>query len=161
MLLAMPEVVQLREIPESIRSMSAMNDPGYVDVFTLATSRAGSRSAEQWARAVLEDAAGAAGQVVWRGVVGLSLAWRVLPNHVAGWEIAERGQDWIRAEATSWFLTAHLVIWVDQDMVGVATFIGYDRPGVAARLWPPMAAVHRRAMPRVLDKAALVPLAAA
>jgi hypothetical protein len=125
----------------------------YVDLFTLTTSAAVGGSPEQWARAGVEDAAGLAGQFVWRVLLGLRLERRSSPNHVAGWKIVRRADSWIVLEAASWFLTAQIVVQVGDGKVSVATFIRYDRP-IAALVWAPLSAGHRRAMPGLLRQAA-------
>lgn len=149
----MPTVIQQRNVPEAIRSLSTLAPPDYVDLFTVTTSGAAGRSPEQWARAGLEDAAGLQGQFVWRVLLGLRLERRPSQGHVAGWKIADRGGNWLRLEAASWFLTAHVVVQVDDGQSSVATFIRYDRP-IAAFIWPPLSAFHRKAMPGLLRHAA-------
>ncbi len=147
----MPTVLQRHDVPRSIRSLTPMA-PDYMDLFSVATSGAQTWSAEQWARAAVDRAAGMAGQFVWRIVLGLRLGRRRSPEHVAGWKIADRGERWIRVEATSWFLTAHLVVLVGDDEVSFATFLRYDRPP-ARVLWPRLSSVHRYAMPGLLHRA--------
>lgn len=147
----MPTVLQERNVPEAIRSLSTFAPADYVDLFTVGTGAA--RGApEEWARAGVEEAAGRAGQFVWRVILGLRLERRPSPDHVAGWKIAERGEDWIRLEAASWHMTAHIVVQVDDDRLSIATFIRYDNP-IAALVWPPLSNVHRRAMPGLLRRA--------
>jgi hypothetical protein len=68
---------------------------------------------------------------------------------VGAWRIADRGEDWIRLEASSWLLTAHLVIRQGDEHLSAGTFIPYDRP-IAALIWVPASAVHRRLMPGLL-----------
>ncbi len=147
----METVLRRRDVPQSIRSLTPMA-PDYVDLFAVTTSGSSGRSAEEWARAGINHAAGLAGQFVWRVLLGLRLAPRHSPDHVGGWKIADRGGNWIRLEAASWFLTAHIVIQVEDDQVSVATFIHYDRP-IAALVWPRLSAGHRRAMPGLLRRA--------
>jgi hypothetical protein len=142
-------VLQRGEVPEAIRLLSSLN-PDYVDVCTAMTSGATWRSPEEWARAAVESAAGFGGQFVWRVILGLRL--QSGPRHVGGWEVAGQGENWITLEASSWFLTAHLVIKVDDEQVSVATLIRYDR-AVAALMWTPVSVVHRRAMPSLLRHA--------
>jgi hypothetical protein len=144
-----PTVFQQRNVPEAIRSLSTLTSPDYVDLFTITTDRAARRSPEQWARAGIEDAAGLAGQFIWRALCGLRLERRTSPDYLGGWKIANRGNSWIRLEAASWFMTAHIVFQVDDGQLSVATFIRYDRP-TAALIWPPFSAVHRLAMPDLL-----------
>jgi len=143
-----PTVFQQRNVPQAIRSLSTMTSPDYVDLFTIKTHGAAGRSPEQWAHAAV-DAAGLAGQFVWRVPCGLRLERRPSPDYVGGWKIADRGDRWIRLEAASWFMTAHIVVQVDDGQLSVATFIRYDRP-TAALVWPPLSAGHRVLMPGLL-----------
>lgn len=146
---SVPAVSRQQPVPEQIRALSTMTDPSYVDVFTM-TGGVPGRSPEQWARVLFEDVAGRAGQFIWRILLGLRLT--ASPHRVAGWQIADRGDDWIRLEARSWFLTGHLVVRADDAHVSLATFIHYDRP-VASRIWPPLAKKHRQVAPDLLRDA--------
>jgi hypothetical protein len=150
---AMTDVRRRREAPEAIRSLHAVVDADYVDVFTVSTEGLANASPERWARAGVEHGAGSGGQFVWRGILGLRLDGRPSEDRIGGWTIAERADDWIRLEATSWFLTAHIIVHVGADQVSVATCVHYDR--LPARIvWPRLAVVHRRAMPGLLRRAA-------
>jgi hypothetical protein len=142
-------VVQQHDVPEAVRRVSAMARPDYVDLFTVAASGAGEASPEQWGRAAVEDVAGLGGQFVWRVMCGLRLDPRPANDRVGGWKLAERGDRWLRLEAASWFMTAHLVVMRDDDGVSVATFIRYDRMA-GAIIWPTLAVVHRALMPGLL-----------
>jgi hypothetical protein len=44
----MPSVIQQRNIPEVIRSLSGMDSPDYIDLFTVKTNGAPHASLEQW-----------------------------------------------------------------------------------------------------------------
>lgn len=145
----MPSVTQQRDIPEATRSSSGMDGPDYSDLFTVTIHGAADASPERWSRTAIEDVAGLGGQFIWRGVLGLRLQSRPSMERVGGWKIADRGADWIRLEASSWFLTAHLVIRLDDEHLSMGTFIRYDRP-IAALIWVPASGVHRRLMPGLL-----------
>jgi hypothetical protein len=145
----MPSVIQQRNIPDVIRSLSGMERPDYIDLFTVTTDGAPHASPEQWFRTALEDVASRGGQFIWRGVLGLRLKSGPSTERVAGWKIADRGEDWIRLEASSWFMTAHLVTRLDDKHLSAATFIRYDDP-IAPLIWAPLSAVHRRLMPGLL-----------
>jgi hypothetical protein len=147
----MPSVMQQHNIPAVIRSLSGMDSPDYVDLFTVTTKGAADASPEQWSRTGIEDVAGVGGQFIWRGVLGLQLRSRPSTERVGGWRIAGRGEDWIRLEASSWFLTAHLVIRLDDEHLSLGTFIRYEHP-IAALIWVPASAVHRRLMPGLLHQ---------
>jgi hypothetical protein len=147
-----PTVVQQRNLPEAIRSLSALTSPDYVDLFTVTASGATDRSPEQWARVALEGASPTGRFIVWQVLCGLRLEPQPSPDYVAGWKIADRGDSWIRIEAASWFMTAHAVVQVEDGQVSVALFIRYDRP-IAVLVWPPLSIGHRRAMPGLLRHA--------
>ena len=145
----MSSVSQRRNIPEAIRSIGGMDGPDYIDLFTVTTNGAADASPKRWSRTAFEDVAGLGGQFIWRGVLGLRLKSRPSTERVGGWKIGDRGEDWIRLEASSWFLTAHLVIRLDDEHLSAGTFIRYDR-AIAALIWVPLSAVHRRLMPGLL-----------
>jgi hypothetical protein len=148
----MPTAGQRRNVPDEVRVLASLSRIDYVDLFSVTAPGARNSSPEQWARAV-DVAAGVGGQFVWRVGLGLRLAARTSPDHVAGWAIAKRSPEWIRLEAASWFLTAHLVLQVGDAEVSAATFIRYDR-APASIVWPRAAVIHRRAMPGLLIRAA-------
>ncbi|GAA0984281.1 hypothetical protein GCM10009555_057710 [Acrocarpospora macrocephala] len=138
-------------IPESIRALSSLSRIDYVDYFTLSTDA--DATPEQWARAMFGDVPSAAEQLIWRVLLGFRLSLGRSPDTVAGWHIAERGEDWIRLEATSWFLTGNLLVQATDGQVSLGTFLRYDRR-LGHSVWPPLSAVHRLLVPGVLRDAA-------
>jgi hypothetical protein len=50
--------VGTHDVPEAVRSLTTIAQPDYVDLFKVTTPGAADRSAEEWARAVLEHAGG-------------------------------------------------------------------------------------------------------
>ncbi len=145
-------VVGLANIPDGIRCRDTLTSPDYADLYTVATTGTADMSAEEWARAALEDTpTGRSAPRLWR-LLGLRLGPTSSPDHVQGWEIADRGDDWIRIETTSWCMTAHAVIQVDEGQVSIALFLRYDRP-IAAVIWSPVSVMHRRAVPVMLHQA--------
>jgi hypothetical protein len=145
-------VVGLSNIPEAIRGLDTLASPDYVDLFTASTNGATDKSAEEWARATLEDTpTGRSAPSLWR-FLGLRLGPTPSPDCVQGWKIADRGEGWIRIETASWFMTAHAVVQVDDGHVSVALFVRYDRP-IAALIWPPVSVMHRRGVPVMLRQA--------
>ena len=141
---------QRHDIPEDIRSLAPAD---YVDLFTATVPEtAAAASPEQWARAAMEGAPAAGRFLCWRALLGLRLAGGASPDHVAGWRIDGRGDDWIRVAARSWFLTAHIVFRADDGLVWFATFIRYDRR-LGALVWPRAAVLHRAIAPDFLRAA--------
>jgi len=147
----MPAVIQQHDIPAVIRSIGGLNPADYVEVFAVATNGASAASPEQWFRTAIEDVAGQGGQFIWRRLLGLRLDSRAAADRLGGWKIGARGDDWIRIEASSWFLTAHLVARLEGGHLWAATLIRYDHP-IARLIWLPASAVHRRLMPGLLQQ---------
>jgi hypothetical protein len=148
------QVVRPDELPEPLRSASGLDRIDYADVATARTPGAARWTPEQWTRAAVERGplVRLGGPLVWRGIVGLRLGARRAPGHVAGWRIGARGAEWVRLEAASWHVTAHVLVYVAEDRVAVALLVRHDRPA-AALLWPPVAVLHRRGIPKLLRQA--------
>jgi hypothetical protein len=148
---AVDGVVGMRDIPAAVRAASSLPDADYADAFTLTTDL--KATPEQWARAMFGDVPSVQARVIWRGLLGLRLSRGRSADTVAGWRVAERGEDWIRLEAASWFLTGNLVVHATDGRMSLGTFLRYDR-GPARVIWPPASAVHRRLAPGLLRDAA-------
>lgn len=147
----MSSVVEVPDIPESIRALGSLPHIDYADQFTLATHV--DATPEQWARAMFGDTPGAGELLIWRVILGLRLDRARSPVTVAGWRIGGRGDDWIRLEAASWFLTGNLVVHTADEYVSLTTLLHYERR-VGNSVWPPLSAIHRRLVPGVLRAAA-------
>lgn len=145
-------LVHRERVAPTIGSLSGFSDLDYSDAFRVTTAGVRPRSPARWAHALVEDAAGVGGQVLWRGMLGLRLDARA-PARIGGWTVAERADSWIRLEATSRILRAHIVVLVDGPSMIAGTFLKYDHP-LAQIIWRPLSAVHRRAMPKLLRRAA-------
>lgn len=145
-------VFQQRNVPETIRALGSLAKLDYVDLFVATTSKATDTSAEEWARSAMEGASPAGRFIAWRVLCGLRLEPRPSPVYVAGWKIAERGDNWIRVKASSWFMSARIVFQVDEGRVSFATFIRYDRP-IGALVWRPVSVIHRAIAPDFLRAA--------
>ncbi len=134
-----------REVPEAIRSLGALANANYADIVT-ATIDETPAEPEQVIHATLNGLP--RGLLffipfVQRAFLGLRLKLRPSPDRLLGWKISGRGENWIRIEAASWFLTGHVVIHVDQGRISFASFIRYDRR-LAAFVWPPVSLIHRQ-----------------
>jgi hypothetical protein len=145
--------VGLANVPPWIRALDTFARPDYVDVYTARTSRARDRSPEDWGRAILEESpiGRHSARRLWRAL-GLRLGPPNTPGYVQGWKIAARGDDWIRIETASWYMTGHAVCRVEDDAVSIALFLRYDRP-IAALVWAVVGIGHRRAVPVMFHQA--------
>jgi hypothetical protein len=134
-----------REVPEEIRSLGALANADYADIVT-ATIDATPAEPEQVVHATLDGLPRGLRfftLFVQRVFLGLRVKLRPSPDHLLGWKIADRGENWIRVEAASWFMTGHVVMHVDEGQVSFASFIRYDRR-LAAYVWPPVSLIHRQ-----------------
>lgn len=150
---AAPAVVRVRNVPEPVRALTTLAEPDYIDLFTAEEPTATGASAEEWARAVLERAPVSRRNArrLWR-VLGLRLGPRHSPDHVQGWKIAASGDDWLRIETASWYLTAQAVCLVEEGRVSLSLSLRYDRR-VAALVWALVSGPHQRAVPVMLQQA--------
>jgi hypothetical protein len=135
-----------REVPAAIRSLGALADADYADIVTATIDEVPSSTPEQLIQKALSTVP--RGLLVFvpfvqRAVLGLRLELRPSPDRLLGWKIADRGANWIRIEAASWFLTGHVVMHVDDEKLSFASFIRYDRR-FAAFVWPPVSLIHRQ-----------------
>ncbi|HEY4824091.1 MAG TPA: hypothetical protein VIH49_03500 [Solirubrobacteraceae bacterium] len=135
-----------RDVPESIRLLGALEGADYEDVVTSAMQELPDMTPEQLVRATLTRLPRGLLLVVpliQRVVLGLRLELRPSPDHVLGWKIAERAENWIRIEAASWFLTGHVVMHAEDGCLSFATFVRYERRP-AALVWAPVSLIHRQ-----------------
>jgi hypothetical protein len=148
--------VGTHNIPESLRAHSSLPDIDYADQFTLATDA--DATPDQWARAMFGDVPSVAELLIWSGLLGLRLSPGRSSATVAGWQVSGRGDDWIRLEAASWFLTANLLVQTADGRVSLGTFLHYHRR-LGRGVWLPLSAIHRRLIPGLLrDAAARLPI---
>jgi hypothetical protein len=145
-------VVGWANFPESIRSLDTFASPDYADLFSAAIRGSTNSSAEDWARIVLEETStGRSAPILWRSL-GLRLGPTPSADYVQGWKIADRGQDWVRVETSSWCMSAHAVLHVDDGLVSLALFVRFDHP-MAGVIWAPVSRMHRRGVPIMLRQA--------
>jgi len=135
-----------REIPEAIGSLDTLVANDYADIVTAAVGRTPGRTPEQWTRAMVKGVPRPLlllVPLIQRVVLGLRLELRPSPDHILGWKVADRGDSWVRLEASSWFLTGHVLVQIDDGQLSFATFLRYDRR-LAALVWPPVSLIHRQ-----------------
>jgi hypothetical protein len=131
--------------------MTELSTVDYTDRFGIRTDAGG--TPEQWARAMFGNEPSLGELFIWRVLLGLRLSRGRSPDTVAGWRIGGRGDDWIRLETASPAMTANLVVGTGGGQVTLTTMLRYDRTP-ARIIWPPLSAVHRFLVPRVLRDAA-------
>jgi hypothetical protein len=141
------------EIPVrgDLRAASRFPAADYADNFEI-TVPAAERTAEQWARAVFEEAAPHVQRMLvsgWR-VIGLQLGPQRSAQHVLGWRIVKNSPGVIVLQARSLAgFTVRLVLQPGDSCVRFGTFVRCD--GLAARaVCFGVAPIHRLVISRLL-----------
>jgi hypothetical protein len=148
-------IIDRTSVPEVVAAIDPLPDPDYTDAYQVDTSSAKPRSPEQWARATYEDSPPAMRWFLlasWRAGLGLRLGPLHSPDHVLGWHILDRAGNSVTLELHSWFLTCHLVFWLDNTKLVFSSSIRYDRK-IGAVIWPLASIIHHRAVPYLLRHA--------
>lgn len=143
-------------VPEEIRALDTLDQPGYADAFEARARVSSERSAEAWARSVFEELPG------WRQlllVLGWQLALGFRPGprgagHVLGWRITHASPGSITLAQRSPLLAAHLVLRANGPRLVLVTVVRRENL-VGRLLWAAVAPVHRFVVLRVLRRAVL------
>lgn len=117
--------------------------------------RGAARSAEQWARAVFEDAPLVLRwiiRVAWQAFLGARLGPRSSPEHVLGMPILRDEPGLLVLDLPSALIGAHNVVDVGESRVRWVTLVRYERP-LARVIWPVAAVIHQRVLPYLLRRA--------
>lgn len=129
----------------------------YRDGFEVCVGRPDTRSAEQWARASLEEVPWVLRRlivVVHRKVLRLRLGPLSSPDHVLGWRIASAEPDEVRLEAAGPLIEAVIIgRRTGPEATQIRTFVGYRRPA-ARGVWAVIGPLHRRVATLLLRLAA-------
>jgi Protein of unknown function (DUF2867) len=135
------------------------NSPDYRDMFEVPIPSTDTRTAEQWLRAVFEDAPRPVRWFLllgWRGVLGLRLGPRPSPDHILGWRIASREPDEVRLELHSALMNVQLALHLSSSTAVWSTHVYYTQP-LARPLWAAVGVIHRQMVPYLLGRAASLP----
>ncbi len=149
------EDVSQVDVPPDVRALSTLNRVDYEDAFLVDTPHAHDRSAEGWARAILEDAPIKTRSTLVSGwtSLGLQLGSLRSPEHVLGWKIRRSTPEFLLLGCDSRVgMPAELVLRRDESGVLIATLIQQDNPAVRAA-WVGVGPVHRQVVPRILERA--------
>lgn len=144
------------DVPDAARSRSTLGRLDYADCFLVAAGRASRGMAEQWSRAVLEDAPPGIRRALhlgW-GSLGLELGPAQSEGCVLGWEIRRNVPGEILLGAASPLgLQGELLFQCVPDGLRYATFVRLDTPEARA-LWARTEPGHRQIVPKLLREAA-------
>jgi len=144
-------------VPPAARRLSALERIDYEDGFSVATGPAAAeRTAEEWARAILEDAPAATRRALRAGWQSLGL--RIGPaddeERVLGWEVRQSTPDVVLLGAGSHLgLAGELLLQRRARTLFFATFVRLDNPAARA-VWAGVIPVHQQIVARLLAGAA-------
>jgi hypothetical protein len=147
-------------IPTTIRVVSPGTEAcDYESAFAIERPRNSTGSAEQWLRAVFEDAPRA---LRWFLIVGWTaltcrLRLRAAPSRVLGWQVEQATPDTALISVRAWVgLASYVAVAVDADEITLASFVHYAGPAasVARALWTGAIPLHERTLRYLLTSAA-------
>jgi hypothetical protein len=141
-------------LPPGARALSTFSRIDYEDAFLVEAGR--DRTAEQWARAVLEDAPRLMRRKLRRGwrALGLRVGSPRSARRVLGWEMRRSTSDVVLLGAGSFIgMPGELLFRREPDGLLFATFIRQGNP-VARALWARVAPGHRQVVRSLLARAA-------
>jgi hypothetical protein len=143
----------VREIapPPAARTLSTLARVDYADAFLV--SATSDRTAEDWARAVLDRAPAEARAALRRGWFALGLRLGSARSGVLGWELRRNTPDVALLGARSRLgMPAEVLFKREPDGLLFATFVQHRNPLVRA-VWAGVAPGHRRVVRRLLEAA--------
>ncbi len=123
-----PPVVRQHGISDDLLALTTMTDVVYIDCHVLQTPVATTRTADQWARAIMEDVPEATRARLAAAWAGIELDLHPgPPDTVAGWRITFTAPERIVLRADSGLgFHGELVVEVGDDTVRIATFVAMD-----------------------------------
>ncbi len=142
------------EVPPAARRLSTLDGIDHEDAYLVRVGRSTDRTAEQWARAIFDDAPSPLRLRLWSGwiMLGLRLAAPGSPGHILGWEIRKNTADFILLGARSRVgMPAELLIKRQGDAVLFDTFVQQQNPRARA-VWAGIHPTHRLVVPSILEQ---------
>jgi hypothetical protein len=141
-------------LPADARALSTLSRVDYEDAFIV--DAGGERTAEQWARAVFDDAPLAVRARLisgWMGL-GLKLAAPWSARHVLGWKVQQTGPSVLLLAADSMLgLQAELLFRTEPRGLLFATFVQQNNPAARAA-WVQITPTHQKVVRSLLEHAA-------
>lgn len=148
--------IRVRRVAAAAQTPATDNVPDYRDSFEVPIRSTDTRTAEQWMRAVFEDAPQPVRWFLllgWRGVLGLQLGPRPSPDHILGWWITSRETEEVCLELHSALMNAQLALHLANSTAVWNTNVFYTK-SLARPLWAVVGVIHRQIVPSLLGRAA-------
>ncbi len=141
--------------PPGVRELSTLDHVDYEDAFLVDTGPGQDRTAEQWARAILEGAPVSMRNGLTRGwsALGLRLSSAHSGRLVLGWEVRRSALDVVLLGASGRLgLSGELLFERRPHSLFYATLVQLENPA-ARGLWAGIAPRHRRVVRELLEQA--------
>jgi len=141
-------------VPAAARALSLLSDLDYAEAFIVDVDSAQDRPAEQWARAIFEDAPESLRLALRQGwsALGYKLGSSRLDGNVLGWEVRRITPDYVLLAASSRVgMPAELLVQRKHHTLVFCVFVRHEHC-LARALWAGIEPVHRLAVPRVLKQ---------
>jgi Protein of unknown function (DUF2867) len=142
-------------LPPDTRALTTLEHIDYTDAFRLETALADERTAEEWARALLEEAPAATRTALRRGwfVLGVQLGSTGDERLVLGWPVRCNSPEYVLLAARSLLgMEAEVLVKREPSTLLVATLMHLRNP-LARAVWTALAPKHRRVLHHVVKQA--------
>jgi hypothetical protein len=139
-------------VPPAARDLSTLRRIDYADAFLVKVDDPKQRTAEQWARSILDDAPPNLYLTLWGAwiMLGLRLASPFSKRHVLGWEVRDTAADHVLLGARSRIgMPAELLVTRRADALLFDTFVQQGNP-LARAVWAATKPTHHRVLPALL-----------
>jgi hypothetical protein len=148
----MDELRQI-ELPPAARALSTLAHIDYEDAFLIETERAQDKTAEEWARSILEGAPVKLRAMLTSGWTAIGLKLGRGDRYVLGWEIRASTPGFVLLGADSRLgMPAQLLFKREPGALLFATFVQHDNQ-VARAVWVGTEPVHVPTVRHVLEQA--------
>jgi hypothetical protein len=141
-------------VPDEARAVCTLARIDHEDAFQVDVGAVQDRTAEQWARAILEDSPVFIQRPLMAGwsAIGLKLGFGRSREHVLGWEITLNTSDVVLLGAGSRIgLLGQLLFKRNSDRLLFCTFVQQSNAGARA-MWAWVGPVHAPTVRRVLEQ---------
>jgi hypothetical protein len=142
-------------LPPDARALSTLSRVDYSDAFFVRTGSVQERTAEQWARVILEDAPMAVRKSLLSGwlTIGLKLDRSRSGHSVLGWEVRGSAADFVLLSADSRVgMPAQLLVARRPGELLFATFVQLGNL-IARTMWAAIEPAHVRIVHDILEQA--------
>jgi hypothetical protein len=140
-------IVRQVPLPADARAISTLGKIDYEDAFRIDSGQAQDRTAEEWARAILDDAPPATRDKLSRGWAALGIRLGSAdprPDRVLGWEIRRSTPDVTLLGARGRVgMSGELLFRRQPDALLFSTMVRLDNP-VVRKVWTQIEARHRQ-----------------